>query len=231
MNRTEITLQDIFWAIKKYIVWILLACLLGALLSYAYTAFFVTPKYAAEVTLVTFAAEREGNDVSYNEQLANSSLSYTYAALMNSEPVTSGISELLGGKVSSGAVKAMLQAERLPSTQVIRVTITHSDPQLAVEVGNALLDVAPSTLPEKAGGTLHPVNTAKAASQVSPNMTSNVITGLLIGLLLSCGIVVLIAMTDTTIWREEDLERAYNIPVLGSVPSMLSNKDGYKKGG
>ena len=31
-----------------------------------------------------------------------------------------------------------------------------------------------------------------------------------------------IAMLDTTIWHEEDLDRAFNIPVLGTVPSITN---------
>lgn len=220
MNRVEVTLQDIFWALKKYIVWIILACVVGSVGSYVYTEMFLTPIYSARVSMVVFASERQSTDVSSSELSADFSLANTYTALMNSQPVCEAVSEAMGGKVSSGAISGMISASRVSPTQVINVEIRSTDPQLAVEVGNALLEVAPEILKDRAGGEMSPVNSAKGAALVSPNLKSNVAYGFLGGLVLACAVVILIAVLDTTIWREEDLERAYHIPVLGSVPSM-----------
>ena len=222
MNRVEVTLQDIFWALKKYILWIVAASVAGALVSYAYTELFVAPVYSAQVSMVVFASEREGTDVSSTQLSADFSLANTYTALMNSQPVCEAVSEAMGGKLSASAISEMIDAERTTSTQVIKVDIRSGNPNLAVEVGNALLQVAPQVLTDKAGGEMSAVNSAKSATMVSPDLRSNVLYGFMIGLVLSCAVVILIAVLDTTIWREEDLERAYpNIPVLGGVPSMI----------
>ena len=58
----------------------------------------------------------------------------------------------------------------------------------------------------------------------SPNVTTNTITGALVGLLLACVFFIIRALTDTTIWSEEDLTKQYDIPVLGSIP-MLATSD------
>ena len=42
------------------------------------------------------------------------------------------------------------------------------------------------------------------------------------GLLLAGAIVVIRALTDTTVWSEEDLVKQYNIPVLGSIPQLAA---------
>ena len=221
MNRVEVTLQDIFWALKKYILWIVAACVAGALVSYAYTELFVAPVYSAKVSMVVFASEREGTNVSSIQLSADFSLANTYTALMNSQPVCEAVSEAMGGKLSASAISGMINATRTVSTQVISVDIRSGNPQLAVEVGNALLQVAPQVLTDKAGGEMSAVNSATSAMMVSPNVRNNVLYGFLIGFVLSCAVVVLIAVLDTTIWREEDLERAYHIPVLGGIPSMV----------
>ena len=233
MNRVEVTLQDIFWTLKKYVVWILLACVLGSVGTYTYTKLFVAPVYSARVSFVSFASVRDGTDISNNEIVADMNIAYTYAALMASEPVCIAVSEELGGRVSADAVSSMITAARMNSTQVIRVELRSTDPHLTMAVGNALLKVAPGVLTEKAGGQISPVDSAKTASLVSPNLASNVVYGCLVSLVLACTIVVLIAIMDTTIWREEDLEKAYNIPVLGSVPSMIiaANQSEKKKKG
>lgn len=226
MNSIEISLQDILWSLKKYIIWIVLATLLGAVSAYFMTRFFSVPVYSTRVSFCAFAKTPEVGDVVGNSELAaNNTIANTYAILLTSEPVTTAVSEALGGRVAPGAVGGMISASRPNNTQMINVTIRGSNPQLILDVGNALLDVAPGELSKIMGsGEMAAVDSARFVSQISPNLSSNVTYGLLIGLLVSCAIVVVIAMLDTTIWREEDLERAFDIPILGAIPSMYTGE-------
>ena len=61
-----------------------------------------------------------------------------------------------------------------------------------------------------------------AGAPYSPDVRTNTVTGVLIGLLIAAAIVIIRALTDTTIWNEEDLTKQYNIPVLGSVPQLTA---------
>lgn len=226
VNSIEISIQDILWSLKKYIVWIIMATLIGALAAYCMTRFFSTPVYSTKVSFCAFAkSHSETGEADNSELVANNTIANTYAILLTSEPVTTAVSEKLGGLVSPGAVAGMITTSRPNNTQIINVTLKGSDPQLIMDVGNALLEVAPSEMSGIMGaGEMTPVNSARSATKISPNMSTNITYGILIGLLLSCAIVVVIAMLDTTIWREEDLERAFDIPVLGSVPSMFTHE-------
>ncbi len=227
MDRVEVNLQDILWALKKHLIWIVLSCVIFAVGSYAYTEIFITPVYSTKVSMVVRASQREGNDVTSGELTADNSLTNTYTALMDSRPVCDAVSRAMDGKLTPAAIASMISASRVQNTQVIEVNIRSVDPKLAVEVGNALLETAPRLLTEKAGGEMSTVDAAVSAGLVSPNIRSNVIYGFLAGLTLACAVVILIAVLDTTVWREEDLERAYHFPVLGGVPSMgTSGKKG-----
>jgi capsular polysaccharide biosynthesis protein len=61
----------------------------------------------------------------------------------------------------------------------------------------------------------------------SPNVAMYTALGGLLGLILSCGIIILIDYLDNTVKGGEDLSQRYGLPVLGEVPSF-QNKD---KGG
>lgn len=225
MNSIEISIQDILWSLKKYIVWIIAATLIGAVAAYCITQFFSTPVYSARVSFCVFANQRENAGVSNSDLAADATLANTYAILLTSEPVRMAVSEEMGGIVSAGALSGMLSTSRPTQSQVIYVTIRGTNPQLVIDVGNTLLKAAPAKLSEIVrGGEMSAVDSARSAAMVSPNLTTNVVYGLLLGLFLSCAVVVVIAMLDTTIWREEDLERAFDIPVLGSVPSMFASE-------
>ena len=226
MNSIEISIQDIFWSLKKYIVWIIVAALVGALGAYCLTHFFSTPEYSTKVSFCAFAKSHSATGEADNSELAaNNTIANTYAILLTSEPVTTAVSEKLGSLVSPGAVAGMITTNRPNNTQIINVTLKGSDPQLIMDVGNALLEVAPAELATIMGaGEMTAVNSARSATKISPNISTNVTYGLLLGLLLSCAVVIIAAMLDTTIWREEDLERAFDLPVLGAVPSMFTQE-------
>lgn len=222
MNKVEITLQDIFWCLRKYLVWIILTTILFGVGTWIYTENYVTPMYATQLSFSIRASARTGDSVTANELTADARLASLYCALATSDLLTQSISDELGNVISAGTVKSMISATAGKDSPIISITITSANPQNAYLVADTLSKVAPKVIPVQAGaGELICIKAPhKPGAPYSPNVEENVTIGLVLGLFLSCGIVILIAVLDTTIWREEDLERAFDIPVLGSVPNM-----------
>ena len=231
MNRVEITLQDIFVSLKRYFMLIVLTTLIFTLGAWVYTQYFITPLYRTQVSMCVFASQRTDDGVTTGELNADASIARTYCLLLTSQTVLQAVSDELNGEISAPAIGELISTGA--SAQVIYVTVISTDPALAVRVGNAILDAAPEALSSVArAGELIPLDRAvMPTAPSSPNISSNVTIGFLVGLLLSCAVVILITLLDTTIWREEDLEHSFRIPVLGSVPSMLpkSQVSGKKK--
>lgn len=226
MNRVEITLQDIFWSLKKYFFWIILTTAVFTAGAFAYTEFFVTPMYATSFSMGVNSNGRESSEqVTNNELVAEARIASTYQVLLTSQPVVDAVREKLGNTMSAEKIKSMISSGVKKDTMVIIITITDSNPQRATDVANALSAVAPEVLGKlPVGGILYSIEKAEVPKKpVSPNLGTNLTVGFILGLLLSCAVIILVAVLDTTIWREEDLERAFNVPVLGSVPSMSAN--------
>lgn len=227
MNKVEITFQDILWTLKKYIIWVVAVSLVSMFVAWVYSTYFVTPIYSTSVSVCVFSNERgASSNVTTNELSADASIANTYQVLITSQPVMNAVSEdllnRLNYKVSEDALRSMITATVQKNTQIINVSIRGARPQLIAEIGNSLVDTAPTVLNALAhGGEMVAVDHAKVPTTPSyPNITSNTTVGFVLGLLLSCSVVILIALLDTTVWREEDLERAFNIPILGSIPPM-----------
>lgn len=223
MNKVEITFQDILWTLKKYIVWIIAVSVISMVAAWAYSTYFITPIYSTSVSVCVFSNERGASTgVTTSELSADASIANTYQVLITSQPVMNAVSEDLGGTISPDTLRSMITAEVQKNTQIINVRIRGAKPQLIAEIGNSLAEVAPTVLNALArGGEMVAVDRAKVPTAPSyPNIASNTTVGFVLGLLLSCSVVILIALLDTTVWREEDLERAFNIPILGSVPPM-----------
>lgn len=232
MSKIEITLQDIFLALKRYLVWICLTTFLFTAGAWAYAKFFITPMYSTTVSLCVFANQRTSEEVTSTQMAADARIAYTYEVLLTSQPVLEAVSASMDGAVSAGALKGMITASNVSGTQIIDVTVENADPQRAAAIANTLAEVAPDTLNSIArGGEMVAVDRAEVPSApYSPDVGRYVSTGFILGLLLSCAVVILIALLDTTIWREEDLERSFNLPILGNVPSMTATaKTGSKR--
>ena len=71
--------------------------------------------------------------------------------------------------------------------------------------------------------------------KASPNMKKNALLGLLLGLFLSAGMIVVVAIMDDTIKTEEDIEKYLGLSTLTSVPDrkdyINEKKHGKKKKG
>ena len=223
MNKVEITFQDILWTLKKYIVWIVTVSLVSMVVAWVYSTYFVTPIYSTSISVCVFSNERgASSSVTTGELAADASIANTYQVLITSQPVMNAVSEDLGGSISPDSLRGMITADVQKGTQIINVTIRGANPQLIADIGNSLAEVGPTVLNALArGGEMIAIDRAKVSSVPAyPNIASNTTVGFVLGLLLSCSVVILIALLDTTIWREEDLERAFSIPVLGSIPPM-----------
>lgn len=227
MNKVEITFQDILWTIKKYIVWIVAVSLVSMVAAWVYSTYFVTPIYTTSISVCVFANDRStASSVTTGELTADASIANTYQVLITSQPVMNAVCQDLleknGYNVSPETLRSMITASVQKSTQIINVSIRGAKPQLIADIGNSLVEIGPNVLNALAhGGEMVAVDHAKVPTKPSsPNIASNTTVGFVLGLLLSCSVVILIALLDTTVWREEDLERAFNIPILGSVPPM-----------
>lgn len=223
MNNTEIRFQDILWALKKHFAWICLATLIFTIGAWLYTKYTITPMYRTSVSFCVFSSERDGS-VSQNELASDSKLSGTVKYLLKSQPVTRAVSEHMGGAIPPDAIAGMVSATAQADSQIIYVYVTSADPQLACDVASAVADVAPAeVLKLVEAGKMTVVDLPKVpTTPYTPDVANNVSGGFILGLLLSCAVVIAIAMLDTTIWHEEDLERSFNIPVLGTVPSITN---------
>ncbi len=225
MSKVEITLQDIFWCLKKYFVWIVVTTILFAIGSWVYTKNYVTPTYATRMSFSIRASNRNGESITVNEQSADTSLARNYCDLVTSDVVAEKVSEYLeanGVKVSPSAIKGMIVPSAGEKSAVIHLKLSASDPQKLYLVAQAIAVVAPNEVPSLAGaGEMVLINRpTKSTTPVAPIVKDNVTISAILGVFLSCAVIILIAVLDTTIWREEDLDRSFDIPVLGSVPSM-----------
>ncbi|OPG12425.1 polysaccharide biosynthesis tyrosine autokinase [Microbispora sp. GKU 823] len=181
------------------------------------------PKYVSTISMLVSGDDREG---SISAALQAGALSQqrvqSYATLLTSRRVVGQIAQ--GADIPS--LQESITAESIPSTSLLRATVTDTDPRRAAVRANAL-GAAFSALVDqlerpspKSRATVR-VSVVDAAEvpkvPVSPKPLLNVALGLLLALFAGIGTLVLRDRLDTTIKALETLQQVSRSAVLGMI--------------
>ena len=112
-------------------------------------------------------------------------------------------------------------------TRVLQITATTTDPQLSMDLAEAMAEVAVSYLPETMS-TLAP-NIAQHAKlpeyKAGPSYSKYTMMGGLLGLVLCCGVLVVRYLMDDTIHTAEDMEKYFGTAPLTTIPDSAQVED------
>lgn len=240
MEKTkEINLQEMLYAILNKIWLVVIAALVGGILMFVYTSYFVTPMYSASVTMyVNNSTKLNGDDmINYitSSDLATSErLVTTYVSILKSntvmEKVSDNVMETTGIRIPAVTIRNAMSAGAVSETEVFTVRISYSDPKMAATIANAIATVAPDeigTIVE--GSSTKVIDYAKVpTAPYSPNTTTNVALGLVGGIVFAIVLIVIMEMLDVRVRGEEDLAQLSDAPVLGVIPDFdVEGEKGY----
>ncbi|MBQ9228578.1 MAG: hypothetical protein IJ168_07055 [Eubacterium sp.] len=216
----DIDIRKILYMMRTKIIYILLITLSAGALTGIYTHFFIPPTYTAKCSFCVTSNPARTNEsaISANELSATTSLVKTYMVAFKTNTVLDQVAEDVG--VSS--VKGYVSTTQDGDTAVFYVTVSCNDPQLASEIANSICKIAPSEVPKRVkAGSVTVLDTAVMPTAPSaPNTKKNILTGLLVGFVLSFALFFAIELFDTSITNARDLEREFDLPVLGTVPLL-----------
>ena len=203
----EIDLKRMLVVLWSNLWIILLVTALVAGMAFGYAWFFITPTYSASTQMYVNNNYPDSPGYSASQLTAAQELTDTYIVIMRSRPVLDAVAEKTKLNYSYGQLRGMISAGTDNNTEIFEVTVTCTNYQHAAIIANAIADAAPAeVLRLVEAGKITVVNLPKVpTSPYTPDVANNVSGGFILGLLLSCAVVIAIAMLDTTVWHEEDL--------------------------
>lgn len=236
-NSDTINLVDLAEYLWKRILIIVLSTLVGGVIAFVYTVFFVTPLYSSSVMLYvnnsSISLGSASVSISGSDLTTSRSLVETYIVILNSRETLEEIIEEAGVSYTSSQLESMISATAVNDTEVLQVTVTGEDPQEASEIANTILKVLPARIKSIVDGSnaVRVDGAIPVMTPVSPNVTKNTAMGTMVGLVLSCGIYVVLFLLDTEIHSESYLLKTYpTIPLLTVVPDVDAAGHGYGYG-
>ena len=217
-DEIEIDLREVFFAIRRKFLVIIATGLFFGCLACIFTKFFMTPVYTSTSSMLVLT--KETTLASLADLQMGSQLTNDYRILITSRPV---LEEVIGNLNLDTDYKTLTEditVENPSDTRILNISVDNHDAELAAEIVNEISSVSSEFIGDKMEVTppkiieKGEIPTLKSG----PSMTKNTLLGILIGLLISGGIVVVMTIMDDTIKCEDDIEKYLGIPMLASVP-------------
>ncbi len=230
----EIDLQRLFGALVQRAWMIIIASVLGALLSFGVTHYLITPMYESTAMFYVNNGSLSVGGASLNLSASDLSVSKnlvdSYIVILETRETLNDVADYAEVDRSYSEMKGMIQASAVNSTEIFKVVVTSADPVEAEKIADAVSYILPKRISNIVEGTSaqivdHAVLPSKPSS---PNVMKNTALGLILGFVLSVGAICIYEIFNIMIRSEEDVEQCCSYPVLAVVPDMRSaSKGGY----
>lgn len=224
-----ISLKEIYQVLKKRIL-LILAIIFGAALIAAVLSYFViTPTYESNSQFIVNQEQQDPNmQYSVNDVRMNVELINTYNQIIKSPAILDQVVEELNLPYSSSVLSDKIEVNSAEQSQVVTVTTTDENPQLAVDIANTTVEVFQSEIPDIMNvdnvSILAEAELSENPTPVAPNPLLNIAIAIVLGAMVGVGLAFLLEYLDNTITTEDDVEKHLGLPVLGVI-SQIKESD------
>jgi polysaccharide biosynthesis transport protein len=218
MEQQDIDLRELLQILLRR-WWLLLALplvagLTAGVISYKY----LTPIYQASTTLWI---KGESGQLDYSTVIASRDLAKTYAEVAQTIGVARASAKYMNAPAINGEdLYGQLSAVPVKDTELLRLTVTDTDPVMAARKANAFAlgfkeEIERSQMIEH----IYVVEEARPpGGPIKPRPQMNIAVALMLGLMAALGLAFLLEYLDISIRKPEDVIRRIGGPVLASVP-------------
>ena len=217
-DEVEIDLLEIFYALKKKILLVLMVALAGGCIAAAYTQFLMTPIYSSTSSILVLS--KETTLTSLADLQLGASLTSDYTVLITSTPVMEQVISDLDLDMTAEQLKESVSINNPTDTRILEITVNNTDSKMAKKIVDEIANVASNYIGDKME-VIPPkiIEIGKIpAVQSSPSMKKNVVMGFILGVVAAAAIVVVITIMDDTLKSEDDIAKYLGISVLAVVP-------------
>jgi len=228
----ELSLKDILSVLIAKWWLIITTTILGGIFSFIVSEYVIPPKYESDLSLYVFNADINNvNGSNYNDLIVAQKLVKTYIAALQTDKFLDSVIEDSEIDIDALELRKMIKMQDVLETELFKITVKSGSPSQSLRIANSIAKLAPrgvETIVQT--GRTEIVDIPKMAKKPSsPNITLNTLIGIMVGFIISCGVVLLIYVLDTGIKSEEEIMSKYEISILGSIPIVEEGKKNAKK--
>ncbi len=213
----EIDISQLLDYFKSKIVYVIFAMALAFAASAIYVYNFRVPEYTSYTTVLL---TQSGESINANDLNMNNSLVSNYSEIIKSKRVLKQVISNLNLDYEFGQLQGKIVVGEVNDTDLIKISVTDADAELAADIANEIADVFSKEIPIIYGtqntSIIDVAEVSKVASSASALKIILIVT--LAGAFVAVGVVFVIFYFDTTIKNEEEIERITGLPVIGIIP-------------
>ncbi|WP_062109511.1 YveK family protein [Bacillus niameyensis] len=215
----EINLKELYRVIKKRYWIVLVITVLATIAGWYYSNLNkAEPLYESSTNIII------GADSEYRK---------TLQVIIKDTIVLETVISNLGLDKSSKSLASQINVESIDSSQVVKISVTDTNPERAAEIANMAAKVFKDEIPNILGFEEVQI-LSEARVNPTPINDSNpnkiIIAAFVFGIIVGIGLIFLIDSLDDSIKSERDIEMVLGIQVLGSI-SKINNKNVRKRKG
>lgn len=225
MEEQVIRLDELFEALKKRWLMIVVITLLATLASAVFSFFIIKPQYEASTKVFIGKDEGENQSYSQNDVMMYQKLMKTYSEAIKTKDLVSKSLKGTSLNLEPEEVLNNLTVVSVTDTQILEIKYKSKNPKEAQvvieEIAEEFINTSKELVPN---GNIKIIEAVELPEKpVSPNKKMNIAITFLLGLMVSVGLAFLLEFLDNTFKNKEQLERELDLPVLGSIPNMKEN--------
>ena len=219
-GETEIDLKELFLSFLDHIRIIILMGVLGAAVSAIATFYFITPMY--EATSKLYVLNSGDSAINLADLQIGSYLASDFVEVFNTWEVHEMVIKNLGLHYSYSQLRDMLTVSNPNDTRILTITVTSPSANEAAAIANEYANVAikfiAGTMATEEPNIMSTALVPTAPS--SPNITRNILLGLIAGFTLAVAGVTIQFVSDDKIKSSEEVMRYTGLSVLAIIPKI-----------
>lgn len=228
-SQNEISLVDLFLIIKKNIILILAFTVFVGMLAVVYAFFVVNEKYASSADVMVQVQVTGPVEGSYDYNNAMKLMS-TIAEFMEKDIVLNQVNDDLNLNRTANSMRSNLTIKTSVNSFFVNIKYTDENPETAGLIVNSIIDNAIGIanndpafpiLKDKITRT----SFAENGLYSSPNKPLYLLIGIILGGIVGVGFVFLKELLNNSFKTKEQLEAAFGIQVLGTIPEFEVKED------
>lgn len=219
-DELEIDLFEIFGLFRQKLKYIILSFLLGGILVGLGSFLFIAPTYEATAKLYVVSASND-SVVNLSDLQIGTSLTADYNELVMSRPMLeSVITNLDLTDMTVRDLRDQIEVSNPSGTRILEITVTSTEPELAVEIANEMAELAVEWLPEIMES--NEPNIAEDAimptGKAGPSYVKYTVLGALVFAVAYFAVCLVGYIMDDSIRSEDALEHYFGVVPLAAIP-------------
>ncbi len=220
----EIDLLELFYVLRKNIVTIILASLIGTAVFGAYSFMIAKPVY--ESTAKLYILSQSTSLTSFADIQISNSLAKDYEEMIFSRPVVMQVAQNLNLDYKYEELRDMVSINNPADTRCLNITCHNNDMQEASDIANEFATVAKRQISDIMDTDEPALYESAIVNDVpiKPEKLKNMIIGCLLGFIIACGVIIVRYMLNDSLKTEDDIEKFLGLNTLASIPSEKAQK-------